>query len=353
MNDIQFNPNAINWGILLNQLNEAAGTQGTSDVTAGSNITVTAKVDGVERTVTFPVPDDLEMPDYVDQAAIDSLCEKLAADTSLGLTEADIKAVHTALTETLTAISTSVVPGSKAVMFDLYKLMALLVEVGQKQRDAARETRSAQNAQIQQSIQNQADRQRTAALTGMIAGALCCLIQVIASGVMIGKQSSALKEQTSTMQTSGVTDAKARLNAATTELKTLKAIENPSPEQQARITTLKDDIAAARKEVELTQTVRSVDEKYIKATHSLHTAEARIGIVNALGNTAQSFVSNLSAYLQAEAKQDEAKQAKEQDELDQTKDLYQQAQSLVDAVIQLMQAVRSAETQSMHDAIQA
>ena len=88
---------SLDWSSLLSKLDaatKAAGAQGASGVTAGQNVTITATVDGVEHAVTFPIPDDLDLPATVDQAAIDSLCAKLAGDTSLGLSEADVKAVH-------------------------------------------------------------------------------------------------------------------------------------------------------------------------------------------------------------------------------------------------------------------
>ena len=75
--------------------------------------------------------------------------------------------------------------------------------------------------------------------------------------------------------------------------------------------------------------------------------------MNALGNASQNFVQNLSSFLAAKSKDYEAEATKLQDELDQTKEIFNQAQQLVDAVVQLMQAVTSAETQSMRDAIQA
>ena len=48
-----------------------------------------------------------------------------------------------------------------------------------------------------------------------------------------------------------------------------------------------------------------------------------------------------------------AQQKTSEEELDQTKDLFNQALSLVDSIVKLMQAVRAAEAQSMRDAIQA
>ena len=588
---------SLDWSSLLSKLDaatKAAGAQGTTGVTAGQNVTITATVDGVERSITFPVPDDLDLPATVDQAAIDSLCAKLAGDTSLGLSEADVKAVHKALSDALAAASTSIVPGSKNVMFDLYKLMALLVEVGQKQRDAAREIRSAQSQLVQKSIQDQADQQRTAALTGMILGAITCGIQVAVSIVMLRSQTKDFNKQINTLETSGVASAKenlsmlkaadgpakadaqlqkvaasvgdkpsghmgrtiaeevgqygfgntdqakaklqvehAKADQLRTQFETLvsksadgtlrstdvpagplrdalvkqeafeaklaengiskqdwdaylelsqkdaqglldgppvdvqgraklmsilsehpnigelglgnetsaqikaqveTATEAMKTELQTKIQAQGDAIDAARKNIreaaktdlqryedeyesalrdvnsindkttkaeanqlheklqlaadklkyarayaykELAQPGvttpaeraadirmaglavdsaehgRTTDLEYLKATRSLQAGEAHLGIVNALGNASQNFVQNLSSFLAAKSKDYEAEATKLQDELDQTKEIFNQAQQLVDAVVQLMQAVTSAETQSMRDAIQA
>ena len=113
---------SLDWSSLLSKLDaatKAAGAQGTTGVTAGQNVTITATVDGVERSITFPVPDDLDLPATVDQAGIDSLCAKLAGDTSLGLSEADVKAVHKALSDALAAASTSIVSRGMASMMAL------------------------------------------------------------------------------------------------------------------------------------------------------------------------------------------------------------------------------------------
>ena len=562
---IQVNPNAsIDWASLLSKLDaatKAAGAQGASGVTAGQNVTITATVDGVERAVTFPVPDDLDLPATVDQAAIDSLCAKLAGDKSLNLSEADVKAVHKALSDALASAAPGIAQGSKSVMFDLYKLMALLVEVGQKQRDAAREIRTNQSQMVQKSIQDQADLQKDAALTGMILGAICCAVQVIVAGYSVAKQGQAFNKQLNTLETTGVDAAKqnltmmkaaespdaarnqldhvrasignkpadgqyatlgeevehnfttadqaqARLASAKTTLATdgqkLQRVADPNAQRQpgdvppdsdlakaeARLakfdrmaeldakqdrtfnetrelvqlrgevgnttraelqqevsagrqklvseiqskivqdgnavesarTAYRDaiktdlgryeneyqaalsersladnptkaeaarlnanvetaanklqyarafandklaqpsvttaaeraaDIKLAADQIDVAQHSRSVDTAFLKASHELQVGEAKLGIVNALGNMAQNFVQNLTGYIQAGAKEYEAEATRTQDELEQTKDLFNQAQQLVDAVVQLMQAVSSAETQSMRDAIQA
>ena len=141
----------VSWESLLQQVGEFSKASEIGDKPVLTFTTTEA--DGTQRTVSINIPDDLDLPSTVDQGAIDSLCAKLAADPDLGVTPGQIDQLREALTaalldagvsETIEGLSTS-----KSVMFDLYKLMALLVEVAQKQRDAAREMRSAESQQIQ------------------------------------------------------------------------------------------------------------------------------------------------------------------------------------------------------------
>ena len=203
------NPGTVNWDALLNKLGEIAKTQGADGVAGTTNITITTTVNGVETPITIRIPDDLEIPSEMDQAAIDSLCEKLAADTGLNLSKEQIDQFHetlsAALTETLSESGASTgTTSTKGAMFDLYKLMALLVEVAQKQRDAQREMRLAENLSVQKSILNQAESQRDAALTGMIAGSICCALQVGATGFALYQQAKAFNSQLGTDKTSGL-----------------------------------------------------------------------------------------------------------------------------------------------------
>ena len=82
---IQVNANAgaVNWDALLSKLGEVTKTEGAEGVAGTTNVTITTTVDGVETPMTIRIPADLEIPETVDQAAIDSLCAKLAADTGL------------------------------------------------------------------------------------------------------------------------------------------------------------------------------------------------------------------------------------------------------------------------------
>ena len=204
--NINTNANAVNWESLLNAIGDAAKTEGTQGVADTRSVTFTTTVDGVETPVTVKIPDDLELPATVDSAAIDSLCEKLVKDTGLNFTEEQIKQIHDTLSSTLEKLSGAVNtdPTVKTVMFDLYKLMALLVEVAQKQRDAMREMRLAENLSVQKAILDQASAQREAAVTGMIAGAICCAMQVAATGVAMYQQAKAFNSQLGTEKTSGL-----------------------------------------------------------------------------------------------------------------------------------------------------
>ena len=204
--NINPNTNAVSWESLLNAIGDAAKTEGTQGVADTRSVTFTTTVDGVETPVTVKIPDDLELPATVDSAAIDSLCEKLVKDTGLNFTEEQIKQIHDTLSSTLEKLSGAVNtdPTVKTVMFDLYKLMALLVEVAQKQRDAMREMRLAENLSVQKAILDQASAQREAAVTGMIAGAICCAMQVAATGVAMYQQAKAFNSQLGTDKTSGV-----------------------------------------------------------------------------------------------------------------------------------------------------
>ena len=234
--NINPNTNAVNWESLLNAIGGATKTEGTQGVADTRSVTFTTTVDGVETPVTVKIPDDLELPATVDSAAIDSLCEKLVKDTGLNFTEEQIKQIHDTLSSTLEKLSGAVNtdPTVKTVMFDLYKLMALLVEVAQKQRDAMREMRLAENLSVQKAILDQASAQREAAVTGMIAGAICCAMQVAATGVAMYQQAKAFNAQLGTEKTSGLDVAKQNMDM-------MKAA-NTQDSAQSQLSKVKDEI---------------------------------------------------------------------------------------------------------------
>jgi hypothetical protein len=208
--------NTVNWQGLLDKLVETSGAEGAAKISADNRtLVLTANVNGTPTTITVSIPDDLQLPGEVDEQAITSLINKLSTSNT-GLTQDQIAVLNKQLTEIYNEMAGALDDVTRTstgkVLFDLYKLMALLVEVAQTQRDAARELRTAQSAQIQNSIQSQADMQRDAALTGLLVGVILGAASVVVSCVMVGLQSGAFKNQVSAARASGADAAQTNAN---------------------------------------------------------------------------------------------------------------------------------------------
>ena len=195
---IQVNSNSVDamkmWETILSSVGDV---QKTTTPEGKDSLTVTIGEGAAVRTVTM-VPDDLELPATADSAALDSLVAKLAG-LGLEMTSDEIVAFKEAATQVYAAATKAladVKASSKGnTMFDLYALMKLMVEVAQKQRDAQREMRNAENQLVQKAIQNQADQQRDAAWLGLVVGVTCGLISAgISLGMMLGQSSAASKQ---------------------------------------------------------------------------------------------------------------------------------------------------------------
>ena len=206
------NMSGVSWEQLLSSLGDVKKTDG---VDGKQTFTITNNVDGEVRTVTVSVPDDLEIPQEVDQGTLNGLVDKLAA-TGLGFTDEQIAQMKDAIADMyaqFAGATSEVAAKSKGhALFDLYALMALMIEVAQSQRDAAREMRTAENIGVQISIQNQADEQRAAARVGMIVGITCGIASAAASiGTMIA-QSVTASTQSKIMAQSGADASKMHAN---------------------------------------------------------------------------------------------------------------------------------------------
>lgn len=505
--DIHLNTNTAALGAVpfppvdsIDGASRAGRVDGTTD---SVRLTAAAATAAHVASVRGAIPDDLERPADVDVAAINSLCAKLESGDGLKLTDAEqqeiVQGVSKQVADATAGLDAST--GSTQVMFDLYKLMALLVEVAQEQRDAARELRSAASAQIQNAVLAQARQQRSAALTGMIAGAICCAIQVGFSAGSLVKTAKAFNTQLSAMGESGVTSARQNLstleNAGTSDSaqKQLQKVENAvgddvvndvkqgfgeavrpnradqggdgielenlnpdgvvnevAPENaNAKTLNAKRAFEAAREhpdgaeltneQIEQINTARTnlrtaikadlqrfedaavtaknqlanadpgadladlkknvtVAEKrltyarayaanelakdgvtlpaehmqdikdaaarvtaaqeslaqnpaYMKASYAFQRGEAYNGLTTTIGTCVQNVIQNVTQLQQAKATEQGALQQQSQENLDQMKDFFAAAGDLMNQVIQLMNAVGSAEAQSMRDAIQA
>lgn len=201
--------NVVNWEALLSSLN-LGKVEKTTGTDGKEVFTITMQVGDETKTATITAP-DLELPETVDEAAFQSLVSKLEG-LGLNLSTEQVAQMKDSIMQAYHEVSAAlgdVAASSKgSVLFDIYALMALMIEVAQSQRDAARDMRTAQNQAIQKSIQDQADKQRQAAMIGMIIGVVCGGISALASiGMMIGQGVTA-KAQNQIMSQSGADASK-------------------------------------------------------------------------------------------------------------------------------------------------
>lgn len=216
MNVQGVNQNQVTWQSLLNAINESSGVKGTQGVESGekTNVVFTTTIDGMTQQVSLPIPDDLELPSVIEETSVDAILEKFGGETYLSLPDAQRAQIREQLKNALAKLNAAAeVAGSAAVssgggtgkvLFDLYQLMALLVEVAQQQRNSARDLRLAQSQQIQASIQAQADQQMFAAWLGIGLSIATAAVQVAVTGVSMAKTQSAYNDKIDTSINSGV-----------------------------------------------------------------------------------------------------------------------------------------------------
>ena len=253
----------------------AGSSLGKTDISV-STVPDSGELVGVMWEDEIPIDE----PKSLDMTDMTSFSTLLSCDDVFELSDEDIRGAMGEASALLKLSSGASTTGN--VLFDVYTLMALMIDCSQKMRDAAREIRQAENTQVQQTIQLQADKQRTAAIGGMIASVVVCALQVAAQSANMVYMA--------------------------------KGAGNVNVETKSRM--IGDMIAA-------------------------------------LGNTAQGVVKSSVEIVQADATEEGAKQQQSQEMLDQAKDLFGQCQSVVEAVVHLMQSVLQAEIQSMRDAIHA
>ena len=303
----------INWETLLSPLGDV---KKADSVDGKTSFTITTKVGDETKTTTISIPDDLDLPETVNQGTLNALVDKLAA-TGLGFTDEQIATMKDSIAKLYADTTTAVNQVNKAskgsVLFDLYALMALMIEVAQSQRDAAREMRTSQNLAIQQSIQNQADQQRAAARVGMIVGIICGAVSALASGALMFGQSRVASNQSKLMAQSGTDSAQMHLSSlknvdstATAQAKLDQVTTKVGNEVAGRVNNefnnrLVDDQAGNLHE-NFTNAKTNLDTKnaaLATAKEELQTANTTLTDKTAAKNEAQSRVDTLSEKIDA------------------------------------------------------
>ena len=407
----------MDWKVMLEGMTQTSNVNGTEKTNARDNLVMSeADKELLLNLLTAP---EIEAPEgQVEEPAakLESLIGKLKDDNTFNFTEEQTKVfINTleTLLQSVNAANQNTTPatsnGGKAdgnsgkadgnsgkadgvngntvsagaktsasqVLFDLYALMALLAECAQEQKNAQRQIRQAETSAIMTSIQNQADLQKSAALTGLIAGSIICAIQAGAAAYASYKTISNMKVESNISQETGVKGAATELKAANTELQnkidSLKEfetehpkpadLEHLTPEQQQietqrtekldAVNQAKLNVAAKSQQVKLTRTVMGQSDEFMALKRSEAWVKGFGDVSMALGNLGQTVVRGFVEIQQAEATSAGAKQKKEENELDETKELMSSFQDLMDQVLQLAQAIQQAENQSMQTAIQA
>lgn len=460
----------FNWNSFVEKLNDVAPSakvQSASFDTSTNNVTLVVGDGSSTKEIVLNIP-DLDSPGEIDQAEFSSLLAKLGSGDTLNLTDGQIEELKKVFVQMDSLPKIPERTGN--VLFDLYALMAIMLEVAQKQRNAAREIRQTENQAQQTAIQNQADQQRDAALTGLIAGVCASAIQICTTLYSMGKQISASKQQLNILQNSGISAAEANVNTTQTaynnqnnvltQMKEVQSLRTNLDSAQAKIDGLQakqnaidstqssfdaakaeynsiadknsPEASAAKTKMDLAERslemakeqggqnltrelntanternlakakleaaeaeyakftdapaeitpetiktmelhVQDLKSNYeqaqqdlsriqasintnvdYKAAANLHDKWQNIGaIFNVVGSLLNNIAQTAAAWQNAEATREGAEQARAQEQLDQIKDLYAQAQEVINKVLSLFNAIIQAENSSMRDAIRA
>ena len=201
------NTKSVNWEQILSSIGDVQKTEG---VDGKASFTITTKGDDGTRTITVNIPDDLEIPENIDKGTLQDLVDKLA-NSGISFTDEQIAKMKDTIADyydkMVNAINnTDSSSGKKKLnnaMFNLYALMALMIDVAQTQRDAQREIRTAQNLSIQKSFQDQADQQRAAANLGMWVGIACGAFSAVGSLAVMAYQGATAKQQANIVKQTG------------------------------------------------------------------------------------------------------------------------------------------------------
>jgi len=391
MERIGGNSNAIDWKVLLNSIESGQGVSETQGKPQDVNLVMSeSDKDILLNMLTTP---DIDVPEGMETTPADKLSAligKLQDGKTFNFTEEQTKTfinTLTALQQKVASLNASGTQGTQnapaalsssstsKALFDIYKMLALLIECAQDMKNAQREQRQAENSAQLTAIQNQADMQRTAALTGLIAGSICCAIQVVATGVAAAKTISNARAEAALSNEFNVNQSATELGQAQTEAKAAQlelknfTAEHPVPAEgqppdtpeiaqqraqlQAKVDETKAAVAEKRIQFESNRQQMKHSDGYDTLQEKQAWTRATFDLSQAFGNFSQTMVRGFVDLKQAEAMAKSADQKKAEETLEQTKDLMASFQDVIDAVEQLAQAVLAAENESMRNAIQA
>ena len=379
----------VNWADIMSKLADVDGVgKASSSNRKVENLVMSDGTPLQEPQLNGNTP-DIEAPQPKDTKSdiFDSFVNKVAGDKSFTLSDKEMEKLTGDVKNLLGnaakgtkgvegSEASSVAPNSKSaeIFYDIYEMMVLLVACSQEMKNSQRDLRQAETEMLVTSIQNQASLQRSAALTGLIAGSIVCGMQALAAGVAAYKTVSNIKQANSLSNEFGVNEAATELSAAQTELKTnTQALEDfeaqhpaPQPEAQpdpqieqqrtelrAKVTESRVKLEQKRADFRVKKDVMGQSAKSVKLEISQARTRAISDINMALGSLGNNMVKGFADMEIAKATGKAADQKRAEEEINESKELMNSFQEVIDKVVQLAQAMLQAETQSMRDAIQA
>lgn len=231
---VTFNPNA-NWNSLVGEAMQGTALARAGDAKAvqgaDGNLTVTfTGANGLSQTVTIAPP-------ALDEAT-GTLTEEGLADLRAKLDGA-FDALKAALgrATTLSASDTAPATDAQKMLFDIYALMQLMLEIAQKERESARTQRQADLSREVADIRCQAEQQRTAARNGLIMSCVFSAASICAQAGTFFASSAAQASAAKMAKASGVDQAQQNLsllsakNGAETGANLAKAGKSMTPGQ--------------------------------------------------------------------------------------------------------------------------
>ena len=231
---VTFNPNA-NWNSLVGEAMQGTALARAGDAKAvqgaDGNLTVTfTGASGLSQTVTIAPP-------ALDEAT-GTLTEEGLADLRAKLDGA-FDALKAALgrATTLSASDTAPATDAQKMLFDIYALMQLMLEIAQKERESARTQRQADLSREVADIRCQAEQQRTAARNGLIMSCVFSAASICAQAGTFFASSAAQASAAKMTKASGVDQAQQNLsllsakNGAETGANLTKAGKSMTPGQ--------------------------------------------------------------------------------------------------------------------------
>ncbi len=231
---VTFNPNA-NWNSLVSEAMQGTPLAGVGDAKAvqgaDGNLTISVTgANGLSQTVTIAPP-------ALDEAT-GTLTEEGLADLRAKLDGAfDALKAAVARATTLAASDTAPATDSQKMLFDIYALMQLMLEIAQKERESARTQRQADLSREVADIKCQAEQQRTAARNGLIMSCVFSAASICAQAGTFFASSAAQASAAKMTKASGVDQAQQNLsllsakNGAETGANLAKAGKAMTPNQ--------------------------------------------------------------------------------------------------------------------------